>query len=308
MAMHINRRDVLQGAIGLASLALPPLVRAAREAASAIEINDRLAAIAGVGGNVLALSGNDGLLLVDSGAPSSSDALQAQLRALRGGDRVRTLFNTHGHIEQTGSNEVFGRAGAKIVAHEKTKLRLATDHYIPQLDRYEKARPKEAIPTEAFYDGGSAHFGDEQIEYGYLPEAHTAGDIYVFFKNSNVIAVGGALSPDRDPEFDWFAGGWIGGRIDALSLLLELGDAQTRFVAASGPIVDRSQVQAERDMMQLVYDRMADLVRKGYTTQDMLQAGVTEKLGRTLNDPYRFLYDVHKGIWAHHNTLSHDVV
>jgi len=40
----------------------------------------------------------------------------------------------------------------------------------------------------------------------------------------------------------------------------------------------------------------------------MLKAGVLNGLARTWKDPQRFLYDVQKGLWAHHNKLSPNVV
>ena len=64
--------------------------------------------------------------------------------------------------------------------------------------------------------------GSEQIDYGYLTLAHTSGDIYVFFKTSNVLAVGDVASPLRDPALDWFTGAWIGGRVDSMDTLLTL--------------------------------------------------------------------------------------
>ena len=69
----------------------------------------------------------------------------------------------------------------------------------------------------------------------------------------------------------------------------------------------RAELQAERDMMKVVYDRTVDRVREGDSVEDMLDAGVLEGL-RTLTDPHAFIHDVHKGLWAHHNKLSPNVV
>jgi len=81
---------------------------------------------------------------------------------------------------------------------------MSADYWIPAEDRYEKARPKAARPTETFLTAGSMKAGDEQIDYGYLPLAHTNGDIYVFFKTSNVLAAGDVASPLRDPALRLF--------------------------------------------------------------------------------------------------------
>ena len=64
--------------------------------------------------------------------------------------KVQTLFNTHYHTDQTGNNEMFAAAGAKIIAHERTRQWMSTDYWVPAEDRYEKARPKAARPTEVF--------------------------------------------------------------------------------------------------------------------------------------------------------------
>jgi glyoxylase-like metal-dependent hydrolase (beta-lactamase superfamily II) len=309
----MNRRSILKstlaGAVGFALMPIDASVAAQASPAqtSLIRLNDKLAVITGVGSNVIALSTGDGLLVVDSGALEHRDALMTQLRNLSN-SRVHTLFNTHWHLDSAGSNEAFGSAGAKIIAHERTKQWIATDHFNQTTLSFDKAQAKTAVPSETFYTNGKLNAGGEVIEYGYLLQAHTSGDIYVYFRNSNVLAVGGAASPSADPELDWFAGGWIGGRIDALKLLIKLSNDQTKIVPSIGPVISRVELQTELDLMQKIYERMVELVRKGYRTQDLVQAKVADGLGRHWNDSSKFIYDAHKGIWAHHNTLSYDVV
>src|ERR1700719_4076624 len=109
---------------------------------------------------------------------------------------------------------------------------MSTDYLVPAEDRCEKARPKTARPVEVFETTGSLKAGTEQIDYGYLPLAHTSGDIYVYFRTSNVLAVGDVASPALDPALDYFTGAWIGGRVDAMDLLLKLANEQTKIVPA----------------------------------------------------------------------------
>ena len=80
--------------------------------------------------------------------------------------------------------------------------------------------PRPHSPRRPFATKGSIKAGNEEIDYGYLLMAHTSGDLYVHFKGANVIAVGDVASPLRDPELDWFTGGWVGGRVDSMDLLL----------------------------------------------------------------------------------------
>src|SRR6266853_5570598 len=181
----MNRRSILKGALGgVVGLTLPPFARDAFAQASpaVVPVSDGFVMLTGAGGNVLVRTASTGQVLVDSGAASFTDKVLADLRGLPGGGRAPTVFNTHWHKEQVGGNLAFGRAEATIVAHEKTRAHLATDYYLQNEDRYEKALPAAAHPTVTLFTGDKTLAGNERIEYGHLLEAHTDGDIYVFFQ------------------------------------------------------------------------------------------------------------------------------
>jgi glyoxylase-like metal-dependent hydrolase (beta-lactamase superfamily II) len=307
----MNRRAILKGALGgVLGLTLSSFARPAfsQESPAIVPVRDGFVMLTGAGGNILVRPANAGQVLVDSGAAQFTDAVLARLRGLPGAGHVTTVFNTHWHREQVGGNLAFGRSGATIIAHEKTRAHLATDYYRVDEDRYEKALPPEARPTVTFFNGDQTLASDKRIEYGHLLEAHTDGDIYVFFRDANVLAAGDAISPLKDPELDWFGGGWLGGRADAQEKLLKLSNAETRIVPSYGPVVGRAELQAESDMTRMLFDRMLDLLKKGMSAQDMLDAGLMKDLNRTFRDPFRFAYDAYKGYWAHHNSLAPEVL
>jgi cyclase len=313
----LNRRDVLKGALGaFASWTSArvlgkerrqgvPADSAQQASGGGRRLTDRIDVVDGGGTNVLAFSTGDGFVLVDGGAPKSFDRIMASLGSRGANASVTTLFNTHHHVDQTGNNEMFRTT---IIAHKRTLEWMSADHWIQADDRYEKARPKVARPTETFLTTGSLTAGGEQIDYGYLTLAHTNGDIYVHFRNANVLAVGDVASPLRDPALDYLTGAWIGGRVDAMDVLLTLANEQTRIVPAYGPVLSKAEFKAERDMMEEVRKRLFDQVREGDSPRDMLERGVLKGLARTWNDPYKFLYDAAKGLWAHHDKLGPNVV
>jgi cyclase len=314
-----DRREFLRSSMsGLAGFGALPLVGAlagcqqsparpspTRTAAvSTTSVAGKVSVISGVPGNVAVLDSGDGLLLVDSGAENMARAVKSAL----GGGKVRTLFNTHYHADQTGGNAQLAKAGAQIHAHTITKQWLAADYYVPADDRWVKAPPKEAVPAVTFRGRGEMKAGSERVEFGYLLEAHTRGDAYVFFRDSNVLCTGDVVSPQRDPALDWYAGGWLGGRVDAMDDLLELVNDQTRIVPAYGPVMSRAELQAERDMMTKLYDRTADLTAHGRSAKDMMDAGVMNEVSRKFQDPNKFLYDVAKGLQAHYTNFGGNVV
>lgn len=313
---EISRRGVLRG---LAALSLSPLAASVARAADTLTVTDiasGIKMISGGGGNVVVLATSAGQVLVDSGSVAAREETLAKIAKIAkedkksgaAGGKVVALVNTHWHPDQTGANEALGMMGATIIAHAKTRQRLTAGWYVPTEDRYEKALAVAGRPTKTFFTTETATFGDKKLEFGYLIEAHTDGDVYVRFAGANVIAAGDAISPQRDPVLDWFGGGWLGGRVDALKKLLEIGDARTRYVPSFGPVVGRAEVQAEHDLMLAIFDRFVVNLRQGQTAADMQKAGLLDGLPRTFADPAKFLYDAHKGFWAHHNKLMPDIV
>ena len=310
-AMLSSRRSVLKSAVGLAAVAALPAAALAKDSSKVVAtaLGDRVLLISGLGGNVVALHSDAGLLLVDSGAPGATSKLQGELKKFAPGMKVTTVINTHWHTDQTGGNEVFAKGGAKVIARAKAAQRMAVDQYVPWEDRYLKARSKGAVPTEVFYVGSrELTFGSEHIEYGYLQQPHTDGDLYVHFRDSNLLLVGDAVSPQLDPRICWFEGGWVGGRVDSQARLLQLGNDQTRIIASTGAVISRAEVKTERDAMEKVFDRISDAMRKGFTTEDMQNAKLLDGLPRTWAEPDKFIYDAHKSMWAHYNKLSHTIV
>lgn len=309
--LAVSRRSVLHGAAAsVVAVALPhwPRVVAATGDVESTALGDGFHLIGGAGGNVLARSGRDGRVLVDSGDARYSAALIQVLADLPGDDRVHTLFNTHWHLDHVGGNEHFGDRGTTIIAQDKTRQRLSVPYYVPEEDRYVPALSPAGRPAQGFYSDGHLSVDDERIDYGHLLLAHTDGDSFVHFRDANLMAVGDALSPWRDPELDWFGGGWIGGRVDSLELLLARSDDGTRFVPGYGPVVGRAQVQAEHTLMNELYERTTVMLRGGLSAAEMLADGVMDGLARQFDDPDRFIDSLHRGLWAHHNKISHDIV
>ena len=142
----MNRREVLKSAAaGALTLWVPRLLKAQQ---AVTKLTGTLSVIDGGGANVTALSTGEGFVLVDSGAPGSGDAVMAALKGLAPNGKVQALFNTHYHMDQTANNEQFAAQGAKIVSQARTKEWMSANYWVPAESRYEKARPKAALPME----------------------------------------------------------------------------------------------------------------------------------------------------------------
>ena len=262
-------------------------------------MDEHLTLLTGAGGNVVAVRGAQGALLVDSGSAERSGELLQAVSKATASRRVQILFNTHWHPEQTGSNQRLGKDGTRIIAHENTRLWLGYENAVPGQARSYGPLPLQARPNETVYGAGKLTFDERPVEYGYLLQAHTDGDIYVFFPESNVLVTGGAVAADGWPMIDYQTGGWIGGLVDGLKTLIARCDAQTRIVPANGPILTRADLEAQRDMYATIYERLQKLLRKGMAPQEVIEAAPTREFDAKWGDPTLFVTLAFKSLWGH---------
>lgn len=287
---HQSRRQLLQGSVAAgAALALSGNypVRAQTPAATSA-LGGVLHILTADGINAVARADNNGVVLVDGGSSASSRSILDAAAGLTSNGPVHTLFNTHWHPEQTGSNLELGEAGATIIAQENTRLWLTTDITYPwdENQRFDPL-PKIAQPNQSFYDGGELESG---IRYGYLRHAaHTDGDLYVFFPEENVLAVGDAVSGDGWPFVDWWTGGWIGGIVGGLELILSLMDADTRVVPARGPVLRLSDIQNQFEMYNEIYSRLTTLMNTGRGPDDAVAERPTAEFDEAMGPPDEFV-------------------
>jgi cyclase len=300
-----GRRQVLkQLAGGIAAQALVGLgarpLLAAGFAPTFSQLSANVMLLSGLGGNVVALSTPQGLAVIDSGAPEYSSQLLKALSSLPGGKSIRTVFNTHWHWDHTGGNEALRKAGAQIIAHENTRLWLGTEVIEEWENRTYTARPPQALPTSTFYTKlNQITFGAEPIEYGWLGQAHTDGDIYVYLRGQNLLMVGDVLSVGRYPILDYCTGGWIVGMRDATQKLLDLCNDQTRIIPGSGPVQTRADLKTEHDMLATLQEKVWGLMRKGMTASEILAAGASADFDAKWGEPKQFITSAYQGIYGH---------
>jgi len=297
--MRSHRRKFLQSvAAGAAGLTLPRALFGQKSLAVE-KLTDKLTLITGAGNNIVALAGDGGSLLVDCGDAAHG----AEVLGLAGG--VKSVINTHWHLESTGANDAFAKAGAKLSSHVNTELWMTQEIIHDWEKKVFPPRAKEALPTDTFYTTGKTTFGGEAVEYGLMPMAHTDGDIYVYFPQSNLLVAGDAVQPGRLPVLDWPTGGWIGGMQEAQRTLLRLANDSTKIVPGSGPVMSKAELQASLDLLTKVREHLVKMVKQGMGPQDLIAAKAMQDFeGQLSGDPAPFLYTAYRGLYAHARELG----
>lgn len=228
----------------------------------------------GQGGNIGLVSGGDATFLVDDQYAPLTEKIQAAIAEVTPRP-VDFVLNTHWHGDHTGGNENFGEAGAWIVAHHKVRERMSRDFVGEVTGRSSEASPPGALPVVTFGDDLSFHINGIELRAIHVPRAHTDGDTIVLFEGRNVVHAGDVFFNGRYPFIDVDSGGSIHGMISAVEEILTRVDADTLIIPGHGPLGDRSSLEAYRDMLATVRDRVAAAVEAGKSIEGTLAESPT---------------------------------
>ncbi len=268
--------------------------------------------IAGSGGNIGVQIGSDGIVLVNAGTEAASGQVLAALRKLTPLP-IRYVIDTNAEADFVGGNGKLAKAGKTIftnvlgnpaltdaMTNGGAAAILAQDSILQRMSAPTgkvSPFPDDALPTEAFYSKRyTLRMNDEGIEVLYQPAAHSNADSFVFFRGSDVVVAGDVLDKTRFPVIDIANGGSIQGEIDALNKLIELAIAPTPFIykgvgtyviPGHGRLCEQMEVVDYRDMVVVVRDVIADMIKQGMTL-DQIKAASPAK-------PYETQYGRQEG-------------
>jgi len=232
---------------------------------------DNLTMFSGPGGSVVVLNGPDGKFVVDTFVAPAWPRLHAALDRL-GNAPVRYAIDTHWHFDHADNNARLHRAGATVLAHDNTKVRMSQPHDLPVLYQGADGKlyglhfdpsPPDALPQQTFADRYTLRANGETLVLQHFPPAHTDTDIYIHFQNANVIQMGDVFFNGLYPYLDPTTGGNITGNIAAVDSILSLADTSTKIVAGHGPLGNTADLTRFRDLLVTVRDRVQKLKAEG---------------------------------------------
>jgi cyclase len=300
----LSRRSVLETAMkGLAAASLggacwPVWAQAGQRSARDLGAGMHVLSLGET--NVLAVTGPDGVALVDGAPRGQHQVLVDLLATVPNAGRVHTLFNSHWHPEQTGSNEALGKAGATIIAQQNTKLWLTTDVTWPWSSDTVQPLPKEALPNKTFYSAADFEIGGRQVRCGHLRDCpHTDGDMYVFFPKENVLGVGDAVWGAGWPSIDWWTGGWIGGIVGGYEMLFTVANQDTKIVPARGPVLTYADLKSQYQMYGAIWERLAKTLYSGGGPDDAVAAKPTQEFDARMGPSEPFVRRAFQSLWAY---------
>jgi glyoxylase-like metal-dependent hydrolase (beta-lactamase superfamily II) len=219
-------------------------------------------------------------VVIDSGIPDAAAATAMQIASVA--PKLAILVNTHWHFDHAGGNETLARAGARIVAHENCRKRLATEQFNEFFDRKLPPSPQGALPVMTFSSETRLHLSGEEFRLVPVPPAHTDGDVIVRLEKANVVHMGDLFFNGMYPFIDYSSGGWIGGMVEAARAALPLTDAKTRIVPGHGPVATQNELKGFLGFLENVHDRLARLKEAGKSVDEAVAAAPTKEFDERL--------------------------
>lgn len=243
----------------------------------------------GSGGNIGLSIGDDAVFVIDDQFAPLAPKIKAAIHTLTE-KPVKFLVNTHFHGDHTGGNESFSKDGVLIFAQDKVRTRLLAD-----------AATSKNAPVITFTSDMTFHINGEDMLVRHVPRAHTDGDAFVQFKTGNIIHAGDVFFNGLYPFIDGNSGGSPDGVIAAVDTILALADDRTKIIPGHGPIANKADLLAYRDMLATVATRVKAMA--GKPLADVLAAEPSkdydEKWGKGFMRPAAFVEQLWKAYQVH---------
>jgi glyoxylase-like metal-dependent hydrolase (beta-lactamase superfamily II) len=249
------------------------------------KLDERLYVIFGIGGNIAASIGDQGVLIVDDQFPELIPKVRAAIHELGGGD-IDFAINTHWHFDHAQGNLALGAADTWLVSHANSRQMMTKSNLIDLVvAKYrQEPYPTEALPVIAYEDRMQLHFNGERIDLLHAGPAHTTGDTAVLFRGSNAVHMGDVFNNTGYPFIDTGNGGSIDGMIAFCRAVLAELEAGATVIPGHGEVTDRAALVRYVDMLQTARDRIAALIAEGKTLQEVIDARPTADLDETYGD------------------------
>ncbi len=271
---------------GLAVLsAQPPAGRGGPKAGATVEkirnLKPNLYMITGGGANTLIRVTPEGLILVDTKNPGDENfnRMMEEIKSISPLP-VKYVLNTHHHPDHVGNNQKFIDAGAKVIALDALKMRMAGDP---------RTKDIPGLPTVTFSRDYDLKFGDAEVQAHSYGRGHTGDDTMVYFPDLKVVMVSDQIT-DGTPIVDFANGGSAVEWTQILDGVLKLDFDMA--IPGRGEPKTRADIEAYRTKFASVVSRASEAIKAGATKDSLVSQVKTDDLGWTFNAAfYGSLYD-----------------
>lgn len=265
------KRCVLAVSMWLSGVALAQDTDFSKVEVKVVPVAGGVSMLVGQGGNIGVTTGKDGTFLIDDQFAPLLPKIRAAVKTLGDGP-IRFVVNTHFHGDHTGSNALLGESGAVLIAQDNVRKRLGIERVNPRTKERTPPQPPIAWPVVTYADGVTLFLNGDELEVTHVARAHTDGDSIIRFRKANVIHMGDVFFNGNYPFIDVDSGGSVDGIVAAVDKVLPTIDAGTKLIPGHGGLGTKADLQAYRDVVAGIRDRVKALIAQGKTLDQVIAA------------------------------------
>lgn len=251
---------------------------------TSVKVTDNIYMLEGQGGNIGLFFGHQGIFIIDDQFAPLHEKIVAKIKEITAGkvsESANTfVINTHFHGDHTGGNELMGKSGAVIIAHENVRKRLTTEQFNSFFDRTTPPQPPGALPIITFTTDLTFHLNGDSVNTYHVAPAHTDGDAIIHFFKANVIHSGDIVFSSSYPFIDLDGGGSPMGVIKAVELILSMSDANTKIIPGHGNLTDKAGVEKYHHMLTTIFNRVKQMKTEQKTLEQVQAAKPTAEFDK----------------------------
>ncbi|MGH8015364.1 MAG: MBL fold metallo-hydrolase, partial [Candidatus Zixiibacteriota bacterium] len=267
-----------------------------------VKVTDNIYMLEGQGGNIGLSFGKQGIFIIDDQFAPLHEKIVAKVIEITAGHVPENsnmfVINTHFHGDHTGGNELMGKTGAIIIAHENVRKRLSTEQINKFFNRTTPPSPEGALPIITFTNDLTFHLNGDSVNVHHVAPAHTDGDAIIHFTKANVIHSGDILFTTSYPVIDLDGGGSVAGMILAVEEIMNLCNEATQIIPGHGKISDKAGLARYHEMLETTFKRVSNMVEEGKTLEQIFAAKPTAEFDREYSGfvtPDRFVGVLFRG-------------
>lgn len=220
-----------------------------------------------VAGNIAALVGPEGILVVDDQFAELLPAIETTLENLHAGE-LRYVLNTHHHDDHSDGNAYLAAHNhATVIGHDRTRERL------------KEYKGPGHWPAVTFDSTMTIHFNLETVRLVSLPGGHTDNDVVVFFERANVAHLGDLMNSGKSsfPIIDLGAGGNALTMRENVGKLLEMVNDETVIIPGHGPLSDKKGLRVLHHMLVDTIGMVEKKKISGLSLSTIIKEGMSEE-------------------------------
>lgn len=279
-----------------------------------IQVKDSIFMLKGRGGNIGVSVGEDGVFIIDSQFPDASADIVQRVKSLSK-KPIKLLVNTHHHGDHVGGNSNLTAEGALVFSHEKARRRMTAPYMKEAKEKHQRKidsildgqgnkistdedrkmavrdaekivgnlednmnLPEGTLPVVSFSKDLTFNFNGEKIMAVHIPNAHTDGDVVLYFTKSNVLHSGDAFVNKTYPYIDSKNSGSLNGYMIGLQKIIGLINTETRVIPGHGAIASKDDVSYTYNMIRFLSESIAlQVVQKKTEDQVVSMSELTKE-------------------------------